>query len=132
MSVATLLAELESAGIRLGRHGERLVADVLPSADLDAYRNQITENKSALMGVLYEREAIASLTNQLEAGWRWMQSYPNHPEHDVFLERWIAKLREYEQVHCIHEGMAARRARTQSAHTCVGECASVRWRLSHV
>lgn len=52
MSAAILLAELEYAGIRLRLDGLYVVADVLPEADLDLYRELIAEHKPELMAEL--------------------------------------------------------------------------------
>ena len=52
VSAAILLAELEYAGIRLRLDSPRLVADVLPEADLDLYRDFIAEHKPDLMAEL--------------------------------------------------------------------------------
>jgi hypothetical protein len=62
MSAAILLAELEYAGIRLQLDGPHLVADVLPHADLDLYRELIAEHKPALLAELtpLDAEIIAS------------------------------------------------------------------------
>ena len=58
MNVTALLAELDAAGIRLGRDGDDLVADVLPGAELDAYRERIQQNKPALVKELLQREIV--------------------------------------------------------------------------
>jgi hypothetical protein len=40
-----------------------------------------------------------ALIPQLEKGWAWLHANPNHPEHDQFMIRWVAKLREYEMAY---------------------------------
>jgi hypothetical protein len=47
--------------------------------------------------------ATAALVSSLEAGWNWLAAHPDHPEHESFLERWIARLRQYEQVYATNE-----------------------------
>jgi hypothetical protein len=42
-------------------------------------------------------EDIAELVEQLEAGWAWLTAHSDHPEAEAFLQRWIARLREYER-----------------------------------
>ena len=42
-----------------------------------------------------ENPAAAALVPQLEAGWHWLASHPDHPEHEPFFARWLARLREY-------------------------------------
>jgi hypothetical protein len=46
----------------------------------------------------------AALVPSLEKGWNWLREHPDHPEHDAFLDRWIARLREYEQVYRSRNG----------------------------
>ena len=58
MSAAALLDELLAAGIRLGRDGDDLVADVLPTANLSPHTQRITAHKSALLSALHLRERI--------------------------------------------------------------------------
>ena len=58
MSAATLLDELVGAGIRLGCDGDDLIADVLPGADLNRYREQIAEHKPALLTLLALQDEI--------------------------------------------------------------------------
>jgi hypothetical protein len=57
VSAAILLAELEYAGIRLQLDGPLVVADVLPEADLDLYRDFIAEHKLELLAVLTPLDA---------------------------------------------------------------------------
>jgi hypothetical protein len=45
------------------------------------------------------RDTAAALLPELEAGWRWLASQPNHPEHEPFLARWLERLREYERTY---------------------------------
>lgn len=49
-------------------------------------------------------EVIADLEAQLDTGWQWMQSHPDHPEHESFLDRWIGRLRDYEHATTQHRG----------------------------
>jgi hypothetical protein len=62
MNAAALLAELDAAGIRLGRDGTELVADVLPGVDVDAYQERIAAHKPALTEELLQREIEAAVT----------------------------------------------------------------------
>ena len=36
-----------------------------------------------------EAVAIATLTDELEWGWRWLETHPTHPKHTDFTERWV-------------------------------------------
>jgi hypothetical protein len=47
-----------AAGIRLGRDGDDLIADVLPGADLDRYRDRIREEKPDLLALLVLQDEI--------------------------------------------------------------------------
>jgi hypothetical protein len=46
----------------------------------------------------------AALVPSLERGWDWLDCHPGHPDHDAFLDRWIVRLREYEQVYRSRNG----------------------------
>jgi hypothetical protein len=61
MSVPTLLAELDAAGIHLRRAGEDLLAEVPPGASLDPYRERIRTSKRALLAELLRGEIVAAL-----------------------------------------------------------------------
>jgi hypothetical protein len=43
---------------------------------------------------------VAALVLSLDQGWDWLRDHPTHPEHSLFLERWIVRLRQYEQTYC--------------------------------
>jgi hypothetical protein len=60
MSAAALLDALLGVGIRLGREGDALIADVLPGVDLAPYRDSITTHAPALLAELRLREAIVA------------------------------------------------------------------------
>lgn len=60
MNASTLLDELLEAGIRLRLDGDDPMADVLPEASLDFYRERIQECKDALIAALGVREAIVA------------------------------------------------------------------------
>jgi hypothetical protein len=60
VSASTLLDELAAAGIRLSREGDDLIADVRPGAELDLYRDHITNHKPALLAELHRREEVVS------------------------------------------------------------------------
>jgi hypothetical protein len=99
VSIATLLAELDAAGIHLTRQGERLRVRSESGASLAAYTERIREVKPALLALFREREGIADLDDQLKAGWRWMDEHPHHPEYEAFLGRWLGKLDAYERAY---------------------------------
>ena len=61
MNAPTLLDELIAAGIRLGRDGNDLIADVLPTADLSPYTAHIRAHKPALLRELLQRQIVAAL-----------------------------------------------------------------------
>ena len=46
----------------------------------------------------------AAMAPQLEVGWTWLASHPNHPEHEPFLARWLARLHEYERTYAGQDG----------------------------
>ena len=70
--------------------------DVAPEHfDAEQY-DQLQQQRSALPD---PEEDITELGEQLEAGWRWLASHPNHPEHERFFARWLVKLDEYERAH---------------------------------
>jgi hypothetical protein len=100
MSAAALLTELSDAGITLTRNGDRLHYQTRPGVTIGPYRAHIREAKPELLAALREREVLAALADQLEAGWNWLASHPDHPEHDAFLERWAEKLHRYERTSC--------------------------------
>jgi hypothetical protein len=102
MSASALIDELTAAGVRLSLDGGDLVADVLPGVELEPYRDRIAQCRPALLTLLREREVITDLTDQLETGWRWLDEHPHHPEHEAFLDRWTARLREYERIYATH------------------------------
>jgi hypothetical protein len=102
VSIATLLAELDAAGIHLTRAGDRLRVRSESGASLAAYTERIRAARPSLLALLRERESIAELADQLAAGWRWLDEHPHHPEHEAFLDRWIARLREYEELYAAH------------------------------
>ena len=58
MSAAALIAELAEAGIRVRLDGSGLVADALPGAELDAYRERIARYKPAILRELLQREVL--------------------------------------------------------------------------
>ena len=60
VSTAALVDALHAAGIRLSHDSGDLVADVLPGANLDRYREQITAHKPALLAELRLREEIVA------------------------------------------------------------------------
>ena len=60
MNATTLLDALLGAGIRLGRDGEDLLADVLPGADLDVHTEHIQASKPALLAELHQRDEIVA------------------------------------------------------------------------
>jgi hypothetical protein len=43
---------------------------------------------------------VAALVLSLDQGWDWLRDHPTHPEHDLFLQRWIVRLRQYERTYC--------------------------------
>jgi hypothetical protein len=61
MNTASLLSELESAGIHLRRDGEDLLAEVPSGASLDPYRERIRTSKRALLAELLKTEILAAL-----------------------------------------------------------------------
>jgi hypothetical protein len=83
MSAATLHDELMGIGIRLSRDGDDLIADVLPSADLDAYRDQIISHKPALLAMLALQEEIVRTATAARDGF-------DHAAYDALWERWHA------------------------------------------
>jgi len=118
VNASALLDELRGAGIRLHRDGDDLIAHVLPGVSLDPFRERIQQCRPALLREVSHREHVAALTAEptlvnrqppdpdeaiaalvahLESGWAWLVSHPDHPEHEPFLARWLAKLREYER-----------------------------------
>jgi hypothetical protein len=58
MSVSNLVDEYAAAGVRLRREGDDLIADVLPGASLDQYREHIREHKPALLTLLALQDEI--------------------------------------------------------------------------
>ena len=48
------------AGIRLGRDGDDLIADMHPGANLDRYRESIREHKPALLALFALQDEIVS------------------------------------------------------------------------
>jgi hypothetical protein len=50
---------------------------------------------------------VAALVLKVEERWQWLASHPDHPDHDAFLEKWIARLHEYEEVYRAHERITA-------------------------
>ena len=104
---ASLLHAIEATGIRLQADGNHLRVEVPPGTDLASFRERIRQHKTEILAALGEREEIARLTTELERGWCWMQTHPNHPKHDAFLERWIGRLRAYERVYRAHERITA-------------------------
>ena len=52
MTARAFLAELRAAGIRLGRDGADLIAEVRPGADLAPFRDHILAHKPALVAAL--------------------------------------------------------------------------------
>jgi hypothetical protein len=60
MNALALLDELLEAGIRLCLDGDELMADVLPDANLDSYRERIQERKEALVATLRLRDEIVA------------------------------------------------------------------------
>ena len=102
MTASALIDDLAEAGIRLSLDGGGLVADVLPGVELEPYRDRIAQCRPALLTLLQEREAVAALAASLEQGWRWLDEHPHHPEHEAFLERWTARLHEYERTYAAH------------------------------
>jgi hypothetical protein len=58
VSANDLLTELAAGGIRLGRDGDALVADVLPGADLDPFRERIRQHRPALLTLLALQDEI--------------------------------------------------------------------------
>jgi hypothetical protein len=62
MSAPALLREIEAAGIRLHREGDRLRAEIPPGADLAPFRERIQAAKPALMRELLQRESVATAT----------------------------------------------------------------------
>jgi hypothetical protein len=99
MNAAALLAELEAAGVHLTRDGDRLRVRGNPDVDPTPYRERTQSSKPALLRALLAREVITGLTDQLETGWCWMRDHPHHPKHKAFLDRWTARLREYERTY---------------------------------
>jgi hypothetical protein len=99
MSVAALLTDLADAGITLTRNVDRVHYQTRPGVSIAPYRARIREAKTELLAALREREMLAALVDQLEAGWGWLADHPDHPQHDAFLERWAEKLHQYERTY---------------------------------
>ena len=99
MSAAGLLAELDAAGVHIAREGDHLRVRSGSGASLAPYTDRIRKAKPSLLVLLQERESLAELRDQLEAGWCWMHDHPHHPEHEAFLDRWVARLHEYERTY---------------------------------
>ena len=67
MSAATLVDEVQAAGIRLSHDGDALAADVLPGVDLDPYRHRIAEFRPALLAELDLRARIVAAASAAQA-----------------------------------------------------------------
>jgi hypothetical protein len=61
VSAAAFLDELLDAGIRLGRDGDDLIADVLPTADFAPYADRVRREKRNLLKELLQRQILAAL-----------------------------------------------------------------------
>ncbi len=66
MTAGAVIDELLDTGIRLSRDGDGLVADVLPGASLDPYREEIRERKPDLVKELLQREIVAAASAEPE------------------------------------------------------------------
>jgi hypothetical protein len=62
MSAATLLVDLEAAGVVITREGDRLRVRGTPGVDPAPYRDQIVTNKPAILRKLVEREIVAAVS----------------------------------------------------------------------
>jgi hypothetical protein len=83
MSAAALLEELLDAGIRLGRDGDDLIADVLPTADFSLHTQRIKAHKSALLSALDLREPIIAAVDVEPQRF-------NREDYDALWVRWHA------------------------------------------
>jgi hypothetical protein len=77
MSAGTLLHELAEAGVRLSREGDDLIAEILPGASLDPFRDRIREHKPALLKELLQRQIVAAVVVA-----------PEHFDRPAFDELW--------------------------------------------
>jgi hypothetical protein len=66
MNASALLDELLAAGIRVGRDGDDLIADVLPAADFAPYTDRVRREKPNLLKELLQRQIIAAVTVEPE------------------------------------------------------------------
>lgn len=62
---ASLLTELEAAGITLTRNGDRLHYQTQPGVSLEPFRDQIVANKPALIRELLQREIVTAASVDL-------------------------------------------------------------------
>jgi hypothetical protein len=83
VSAATLLDALIRAGIRLGRDGDDLIADVLPGADLDRYRLSIREHRPELVTLLVLQDEIVAAATAAQSAF-------DRAAYDELWRRWYA------------------------------------------
>jgi hypothetical protein len=83
VSASAMVDELRAAGIRLSRDGGDLVADVLPGAKLDPYRDRIAQCRPALLAELDLREQIVAAATAAQSAF-------DRQHYDVLWERWHA------------------------------------------
>jgi hypothetical protein len=67
MNASIFIDQLQDIGIRLKRDGDDLIADVLPGAPLDPFRDRIRVCKPALLAELRLREQIVTAASAAQA-----------------------------------------------------------------
>ncbi len=83
MSAATLLAELDAAGVHIGREGDALRVRGEPGVTLDVYTPRIKDGKRAIL-------AVIALQDQIVAAATADPSQFDRARYDALWRRWDA------------------------------------------
>jgi hypothetical protein len=93
---ASLLSELDAAGIALVAAGEDLRFQTPPGVSIGPFVARITAHKPALLAAARQRQLNADAAF-LEREWTWLEEHPDDPRHDEREARWIERLQQYER-----------------------------------